>query len=135
MSQYIRFCADRLLHELKQPTINNITNPFPWMDMISLQSKTNIFEKQVGEYAKSGVNSASNPKHTYSSLMNSSKCMMLQVLIYVPLSIFISLLFKLVLDVWTWNGPYFWRFQMPDISIAIFYPGSVETLNLLGAIY
>jgi ribonucleotide reductase beta subunit family protein with ferritin-like domain len=45
MSQYIQFGADRLLHKLKQPTIYNVTNPFPWMDSISLQGKTNFFEK------------------------------------------------------------------------------------------
>jgi hypothetical protein len=57
MNQYIRFCADRLLRKLKQPTIYKVINPFPWMDTISLQGKTNFFEKRVSEYAKSGVNS------------------------------------------------------------------------------
>ncbi len=65
MGQYIRFCADRLLRELKQPTIYNVNNPFPWMDTISLQGKTNFFEKRVGEYAKSGVG---DPKHHVFSL-------------------------------------------------------------------
>jgi ribonucleotide reductase beta subunit family protein with ferritin-like domain len=46
VSLYIRFCADCLLHKLKQPTIvYNVTNPFPWMDTISLQGKTKFFEK------------------------------------------------------------------------------------------
>jgi len=55
MTQYIKFVADRLLHELRVPKMYNVTNPFPWMEMISLQGKTNFFEKRVGEYAKSGV--------------------------------------------------------------------------------
>jgi ribonucleotide reductase beta subunit family protein with ferritin-like domain len=45
MNKYIRFCAERLLHELKQPTICNVVNPFPWMDTISIQDKSNFFEK------------------------------------------------------------------------------------------
>ncbi|MEZ5038267.1 MAG: ribonucleotide-diphosphate reductase subunit beta [Saprospiraceae bacterium] len=55
MCQYIEFVADRLLAALKQPKIYNVENPFPWMDMISLQGKTNFFEKRVGDYQKSGV--------------------------------------------------------------------------------
>lgn len=55
MCQYIEFCADRLLLELKCPRYYNTPNPFEWMEMISLQGKTNFFEKRVGEYSKSGV--------------------------------------------------------------------------------
>ncbi|MEM9836100.1 MAG: ribonucleotide-diphosphate reductase subunit beta [Bacteroidota bacterium] len=55
MCQYIEFVADRLLGELKQPKVWNVENPFPWMDMISLQGKTNFFEKRVGDYQKAGV--------------------------------------------------------------------------------
>ena len=55
MCQYIEFCADRLLQALGVPKIYNATNPFDWMEMISLQGKTNFFEKRVGEYAKSKV--------------------------------------------------------------------------------
>ena len=55
MCQYIEFVADRLLAALSQPKIYNVENPFPWMDMISLQGKTNFFEKRVGDYQKSGV--------------------------------------------------------------------------------
>mmetsp|Transcript_52990 Transcript_52990/g.78561 ORF Transcript_52990/g.78561 Transcript_52990/m.78561 type:complete len:414 (-) Transcript_52990:115-1356(-) len=55
MCQYIEFCADRLLAELNVPRYYNAVNPFEWMEMISLQGKTNFFEKRVGEYAKSGV--------------------------------------------------------------------------------
>ena len=55
MCQYIEFVADRLLAALGNPKIYNVENPFPWMDMISLQGKTNFFEKRVGDYQKSGV--------------------------------------------------------------------------------
>ncbi|CAM9763582.1 unnamed protein product [Ascophyllum nodosum] len=55
MRQYIEFCADRLLVELGCDKRFNSGNPFDWMDMISLQGKTNFFEKRVGEYSKSGV--------------------------------------------------------------------------------
>ena len=55
MRQYIEFCADRLLVELGCSKFYDTVNPFEWMEMISLQGKTNFFEKRVGEYAKSGV--------------------------------------------------------------------------------
>jgi ribonucleotide reductase beta subunit family protein with ferritin-like domain len=55
MAQYIEFVADRLCHALGHPKIFNATNPFDWMEMISLQGKTNFFERRVGEYAKAGV--------------------------------------------------------------------------------
>lgn len=55
MCQYIEFVADRLLVALKVGKIFNAENPFPWMDLISLEGKTNFFEKRVGDYQKSGV--------------------------------------------------------------------------------
>ncbi len=55
MTQYIEFVADRLLVELGCEKIYDATNPFDFMEMISLQGKTNFFEKRVGEYAKAGV--------------------------------------------------------------------------------
>lgn len=55
MCRYIEFCADRLLIELGVERHYNVNNPFEWMEMISLQGKTNFFEKRVGEYSKSGV--------------------------------------------------------------------------------
>jgi ribonucleoside-diphosphate reductase beta chain len=55
MCQYIEFVADRLLVELGCPKVWNSTNPFDFMDMISLQGKTNFFEKRVGDYQKAGV--------------------------------------------------------------------------------
>ena len=55
MSQYIEFVADRLLVELGNEKVFNVSNPFDFMDMISIQGKTNFFEKRVGEYQKAGV--------------------------------------------------------------------------------
>lgn len=55
MSQYIEFVADRLLTALNVSKIYNSTNPFDFMELISLQGKTNFFEKRVGEYQKAGV--------------------------------------------------------------------------------
>lgn len=55
MSQYIEFVADRLLVSLGCGKVYNSTNPFDFMEMISVQGKTNFFEKRVAEYQKSGV--------------------------------------------------------------------------------
>ncbi|MCB2406479.1 ribonucleoside-diphosphate reductase small subunit [Hymenobacter lucidus] len=55
MAQYIEFVADRLLQSLGYSKIYNATNPFDFMEMISLQGKTNFFEKRVAEYQKAGV--------------------------------------------------------------------------------
>ena len=55
MCQYIEFCADRLLGSFGVSKVYNTPNPFEWMEMISLQGKTNFFEKRVAEYSKSGV--------------------------------------------------------------------------------
>ncbi len=55
MTQYIQFVADRLLGQLNCSKIYNVGNPFPWMEMISMQGKTNFFEKRVAEYQKAGV--------------------------------------------------------------------------------
>ncbi|MFY0650754.1 MAG: ribonucleotide-diphosphate reductase subunit beta [Cyclobacteriaceae bacterium] len=60
MCQYIEFVADRLLAELHCDKIYDVTNPFDFMDMISLQGKTNFFEKRVAEYQKAGVMNAEN---------------------------------------------------------------------------
>jgi len=61
MKQYIEFVADRLLMELGYRPLYNSTNPFDWMELISLQGKTNFFEKRVAEYQKAGVmNSVNN---------------------------------------------------------------------------
>ena len=62
MCQYIEFVADRLLVELGCEKLYNSTNPFYFMEMISLQGKTNFFEKRVGEYQKAGVLNADKEK-------------------------------------------------------------------------
>ena len=51
MSQYINYVADRLLLMFGLEKIYHSENPFDWMEMISVQGKTNFFEKRVGEYA------------------------------------------------------------------------------------
>jgi ribonucleotide reductase beta subunit family protein with ferritin-like domain len=55
MTQYIQFVADRLAVQLGYPKIYNSTNPFDFMELISLEGKTNFFEKKVSEYSKPGV--------------------------------------------------------------------------------
>lgn len=55
MTQYLEFVTDRLLVELGCEKVYNSANPFDFMDMISLQGKTNFFEKRVSEYQKAGV--------------------------------------------------------------------------------
>jgi len=55
MVRYIEFVADRLLTALGHAKLFGSTNPFDWMELISLQGKTNFFEKRVGEYQKAGV--------------------------------------------------------------------------------
>ncbi|KAF9058046.1 ribonucleotide reductase small subunit [Panaeolus papilionaceus] len=59
MCQYIEFVADRLLVALGNDKVYNKTNPFDFMDMISLQGKTNFFEKRVSDYSKAGINHSS----------------------------------------------------------------------------
>ena len=55
MSIYIEFIADRLLTALGVPKVYNASNPFEWMEMISMQGKANFFERRVGDYQKTGV--------------------------------------------------------------------------------
>lgn len=62
MCQYIRFVADHLLVTLGHPKRYNVQNPFEWMSMISVDGKTNFFEKRVGEYSKAGVTAEVNPE-------------------------------------------------------------------------
>ena len=65
MSEYIEFVADRLLVALGNEKHYNATNPFEFMELISLQGKTNFFEKRVGEYQKAGVmNSIEGDNHS-----------------------------------------------------------------------
>jgi ribonucleoside-diphosphate reductase subunit M2 len=63
MCQYIEFVADRLLLALGNKKFYNSTNPFDFMENISLGGKTNFFEKRVGEYQKAGVMESFNKKN------------------------------------------------------------------------
>lgn len=66
MKQYIEFVADRLLVELNCEKVYNVENPFDFMEQISLEGKTNFFEKRVGEYQKMGVMSGgSGESHSF----------------------------------------------------------------------
>jgi ribonucleoside-diphosphate reductase subunit M2 len=60
MTQYIKFVADRLAVQLGYKKIYNVENCFPWMELISLESKTNFFEKRVSEYALATVTGKEN---------------------------------------------------------------------------
>ncbi|MFA6086507.1 ribonucleoside-diphosphate reductase small subunit [Mucilaginibacter sp.] len=62
MGQYIEFVADRWLDELGYDKVYGASNPFDFMEMISLQGKTNFFEKRVGDYQKSGVMNSAESK-------------------------------------------------------------------------
>jgi ribonucleoside-diphosphate reductase beta chain len=66
MCQYIEFVADRLLYELIGRKIFNAGNPFDFMEMISLQGKTNFFEKRVGDYQKAGLLNNDGDSHKFS---------------------------------------------------------------------
>ncbi|WP_440879642.1 ribonucleotide-diphosphate reductase subunit beta [Tenacibaculum sp. C7A-26P2] len=57
MTQYLEYVTDRLLLEFGCEKVFESTNPFDFMEMISLEGKTNFFEKRVGEYQKAGVKS------------------------------------------------------------------------------
>ena len=70
MNQYIEYVADRLLVALGCKKIYNVTNPFDFMEMISLQGKTNFFEKRVGEYQKAGVMSNIKEKESQKIVFN-----------------------------------------------------------------
>ena len=59
MTQYLEFVTDRLLSEFGCDKVYNVSNPFDFMEMISLEGKTNFFEKRVSEYQKAGVKSGS----------------------------------------------------------------------------
>lgn len=55
MTQYVKFVADYWIQELGYSKLFNVKNPFPWMNLISMQSKTNFFEQRVSDYSKAGV--------------------------------------------------------------------------------
>ena len=64
MKQYIEFVADRLLVALGNQKYYNSSNPFDFMESISLAGKTNFFEKRVGDYQKAGVMASTTKKET-----------------------------------------------------------------------
>ena len=66
MAKYLEFVTDRLLVELGCEKVYNSENPFDFMEMISLEGKTNFFEKRVGDYQKAGVLSDSKEEDTFS---------------------------------------------------------------------
>ena len=66
MNEYIECVADRLLVSLGNNKVYGTSNPFPWMEMISLQGKTNFFEKRVGDYQKAGVMSTNKEDKVFS---------------------------------------------------------------------
>ena len=66
MCQYIEFVADRLLVALGCNKVWNATNPFDFMELISLQGKTNFFERRVGEYQQTGVAQTNSEQNTFS---------------------------------------------------------------------
>ena len=65
MREYIEYVADHLLSQLGFAKEYNTATPFDWMELISLQGKTNFFEKRVGEYQKSGVTGGSGSMSTF----------------------------------------------------------------------
>jgi ribonucleoside-diphosphate reductase subunit M2 len=58
MTQYIKFVADRLCMQLGYKKIYNVVNPFDWMELISLEGKTNFFERRLGDYALANKSNA-----------------------------------------------------------------------------
>ncbi len=66
MTQYLEFVTDRLLVEFECDKVYNATNPFDFMDMLSLQGKTNFFEKRVSEYQKAGITNKDNESNKIS---------------------------------------------------------------------
>ena len=67
MTQYLEFVTDRLLEEFNCEKEYNATNPFDFMEMISLEGKTNFFEKRVSEYQKAGVKSGGTGSISFDS--------------------------------------------------------------------
>lgn len=65
MSEYIEFVADHLLQALGSPKHYNTINPFPFMEQLGMEGKTNFFERRVGEYAKAGVLDSAYGKQKY----------------------------------------------------------------------
>lgn len=73
MKQYIEFVADRLLMSLGNEKYYKVSNPFDFMENISLNGKTNFFEKRVGDYQKAGVMNSTQKKHEDSTVQSEKK--------------------------------------------------------------
>lgn len=58
MSQYIEYVADRLLVSLGNEKVYKVSNPFDFMELISVEGKSNFFEKRVSEYGRANMNHA-----------------------------------------------------------------------------
>jgi ribonucleoside-diphosphate reductase beta chain len=58
MVEYVQFVADRLCTQLGVPKLYNQPNPFDWMELISMEGRTNFFDRRVGEYARATVAAA-----------------------------------------------------------------------------
>mmetsp|Transcript_2435 Transcript_2435/g.2701 ORF Transcript_2435/g.2701 Transcript_2435/m.2701 type:complete len:407 (+) Transcript_2435:435-1655(+) len=67
MSRYVEYCADRLLVELECEKVYNVSNPFDWMETISLQGKANFFERRVDQYQKSGVMTHTEDQYVFTT--------------------------------------------------------------------
>lgn len=67
MVQYIQFVADRLLVQLGVSKLYHASNPFPWMELLSLENKTNFFEHRVSEYTKAGAKNDTEEHHEFST--------------------------------------------------------------------
>ena len=65
MAQYIQFVADHLMQSLDFEKIYKVGNPFMFMEMISMQRKTNFFESRVSEYSKSNVGNEASTTHSF----------------------------------------------------------------------
>jgi ribonucleoside-diphosphate reductase beta chain len=65
MGSYLEFVADRLLTQLGYEKIYQARNPFPFMERISIETKSNFFEARVGEYAKANVAAGTDHKSIY----------------------------------------------------------------------
>lgn len=70
MCQYIEFVADRLLMSLGNDKYYGSTNPFDFMDMISLQGKTNFFEKRVSDYSRAHIDHSNHPSNKILYVVN-----------------------------------------------------------------
>ena len=73
MKQYIEFVADRLLLSLGNEKVYKVSNPFDFMENISLAGKTNFFEKRVGDYQKAGVMAGTQKKHEDTTAQTEAK--------------------------------------------------------------